>query len=345
MESYKVDWKLTDDPFADVGFALARRITKLAYEHLPELADLFPFKAAWEIKGHLGETWLAFSITDTKVAGIPSVGKFEDKELIELTDKALPFRLLNHEELVALLGRGWFSFDRFTYVGPYSPPHASWQHVHEHLLTWLDTLVIPVVLERNEKRILRAVPPPPHFDIDAILKSLWVIECEESLRQGTAFSLEGVGVVTCQHVLGPRTQAFRPEEISRKYRVSVRAADEDIDLAILDVGSVPTTELKRGSADNLSVMDHAAVAGFPNYNRGDGGVFSPGLVIGFRMRSGIRRFLINAAIVRGNSGGPVLDMDNRVIGVAVTGADQMEKAQATENHGVIPIDALKYLLQ
>jgi V8-like Glu-specific endopeptidase len=61
------------------------------------------------------------------------------------------------------------------------------------------------------------------------------------------------------------------------------------------------------------------------------------------MVSGIRRILTNAPIVAGTSGGPVLDKDNRVIGVAVTGAEIMEKAQETEDHGIIPIDALKFL--
>lgn len=222
MEPYRFDWKLTEDPFVDVAFALVKRIGKLVHERLPELADLFPFKATWEIKGHLGDDWLAFSITDTKVAGISNVGKLEGKALTELAAKVPPRPLRSHEELITLLGPGWFSFDCFTYVGPYSPPFASWQHVHEHLVAWLNTTVIPVVLERNEKRILRAIPPAPHFDLDAITKALWVIECDESYRQGTAFSIQDVGVVTCQHALGPKTQAFKPGDTSRKHPVAVR---------------------------------------------------------------------------------------------------------------------------
>jgi S1-C subfamily serine protease len=67
-------------------------------------------------------------------------------------------------------------------------------------------------------------------------------------------------------------------------------------------------------------------------------------VTGFRMRSGIRRILVDAHIISGNSGGPVLDKDNRVIGIAVTGADNERDAPDTENHGVIPIDALASVL-
>ena len=68
-------------------------------------------------------------------------------------------------------------------------------------------------------------------------------------------------------------------------------------------------------------------------------------MIGFRPTHGVRRLLVNAAIVSGNSGGPVLSTNNKVVGIAVTGADCTENVGSTENHGVIPIDALAYLLK
>ena len=343
MEPYPFEWKLRGDSFPDIGFAVVRRITKLAQENMIELADQFPFRAQWELKSHFGNDWLAFRLTDTKEAGVPSVDKLEASDLAEVEAKVPPGPHRSHAALVELLGSEWFSFDRFTYVGPYSPPHASWQHVHEHLVAWLEATVIPIVFDRNKKRVLRAIPPAPQFDVDAITKALWVIECGKTYQQGTAFTLEGVGVVTCQHAIGQETVAFKAGEIGRKYSIAVRSESPDIDLAILDVVGLSDVGLKRGSAKKLSNMDHVAVAGFPNYHVGDTGVVSPGLVVGFRQVSGIERILISAAIVKGNSGGPVLDRDNRVIGVAVTGADRMENAQETENHGVIPIDALKYL--
>ena len=61
------------------------------------------------------------------------------------------------------------------------------------------------------------------------------------------------------------------------------------------------------------------------------------------MVSGFRRILVDANIIIGNSGGPVLDANNRVIGVAAKGAASEADAEQTDKHEVIPIDALNHL--
>ena len=155
--------------------------------------------------------------------------------------------------------------------------------------------------------------------------------------------LSGVGLVTCQHVLGPDMYAFRWGDVTKTYKVTVLRQDRDIDLAVLSIDAPLTGELQSGTADAAKQMDAIAVAGHPNYRKGDTFVIHPGMISGFRMVSGIRRLLVNAPIVAGNSGGPVVNRNNQVIGVAVTGSDRMESAHDTENHGVIPIDALQFL--
>jgi hypothetical protein len=95
-----------------------------------------------------------------------------------------------------------------------------------------------------------------------------------------------------------------------------------------------------GSASALQQLDPISALGFPNYRRGDSGVFLPGLVVGFRMVSGVRRVLANANFVGGMSGGPVLGPDGAVVGVVVTGARSAGESDLTENHAFIPIEAL-----
>ena len=51
----KLEWKLSKEPFVDIGFAIEKRITEVADQKLPDLAELFPFKGNWELQGHIDE--------------------------------------------------------------------------------------------------------------------------------------------------------------------------------------------------------------------------------------------------------------------------------------------------
>jgi S1-C subfamily serine protease len=180
---------------------------------------------------------------------------------------------------------------------------------------------------------------------EAILSEVFVLEAEtdQNMTQGTCFNLTGVGLVTCDHVLGLGQDlvAFHPSQPTKKHPVEVLSRNDVIDLARIRVPDLEVGDgLPHGSADDLQMADKILVAGYPNYRLGDTGTVTPGSITGFRMVSSIRRMLVDTPIIAGASGGPVLDDEGQVIGVAVTGADRMENAGNTENHGVVPIDAL-----
>ena len=191
---------------------------------------------------------------------------------------------------------------------------------------------------------------------DRIRAAMWVLECDEQDTQGTAFMLQDRGFVTCEHVLckhvaAGKLKAFRPELTSARYAVSVISSNKDVDLAVVDIAMGEGEKNKyfalemrlddKGLKDQAEVM----VGGFPNYCLGDEGHVVPGQVIGHRMVSAIKRAQVNASIVTGASGGPVVDTDGAVVGVAVTGADLYRKSPRTEDHGVIPIQALEHVLK
>jgi len=276
---------------------------------------------------------------------VPSVGEMSNDAISELRSLILPFRNFTHQDLYEILGNGWFGFDKFTYVGPYEDPFASWPHAAQHLIDWLNHLVVPEVLRRNTARTRRAMPDLTQVDRITLLQSLWVLECEDddTLTQGTAFYIHDIGLVTCDHVLGVNTYAFKPESFHNRYRVETIIRNSTIDLAILKVDASVEKGLCMGSADQVEQLDHIVAAGFPYYRYGDSGLITPGVVTGFRTVVGFRHLLTNAPLIAGNSGGPVIDKNNRLIGIVVTGADRMENAQQTEKHGIIPIDALNYL--
>ena len=281
------------------------------------------------------------------------LGTLNDQALIASAQKIIsqnPFP--SYSFLRDNLGENYFGFNKFTIVASISDGNMSSAHFESVLVDWLNENVLPQIFENNKRRVLDAIPTPPQYDIETISKNIFILEDESDNmddlgKQGTCFYLKDIGFITCNHVLTPEMKCFCHRNPNKKYPVHVIKSNAVIDLAILDIPDLlaehPTSGLEKGCSDTLEHMDHIAVAGFPNYQLGDSGVLSPGLIIGFRPVHGIRRLLVNATIVSGNSGGPVFDGNNNVIGVAVTGADCSENAQKTENHGVIPIDALEYL--
>lgn len=65
--------------------------------------------------------------------------------------------------------------------------------------------------------------------------SLWVIVNESTCEQGTAFLLDGYGVVTCAHVLagGNEVYAFRANKPNERFAVIPKCVDANADIALI----------------------------------------------------------------------------------------------------------------
>lgn len=185
-------------------------------------------------------------------------------------------------------------------------------------------------------------------DIDSILKrEVWVIEDADKIIQGTGFFLQEWGFVTCAHCVGDKPFVYNPGNPSKKFDAVVIAKNEVLDLAILKIKeceSWPSSMTVNLTAEP-EVRDTVVLVGYPGYAPGKSISIKEGHITSFWMKSGVKRFNISAGIVAGNSGGPVLDKQNYVIGVAVTGADREENVDDTHDHGVIPVGALSHLVK
>lgn len=179
--------------------------------------------------------------------------------------------------------------------------------------------------------------PPSKFE--RIRQALWVLESETT--QGTAFDLEGIGTLTCAHVLDSPTYAYRVNEQDKRNIVKTIVSDKDIDLALIEIPNNAGPSLPKGDSTTIEFGDRITLAGFPACSSSDTGVFSPGCIVGWRKWFGHRRFRIDTAIVAGNSGGPVLNGNYEVIGIAVTG---MDRPQPCVEFEVISIEELDLLL-
>lgn len=343
-----LDWRLSVDinsseGYIPIGNSLKKVLKEFTEDHFSDLADLFPLRGAVKTEGCFAADWIAFRFSERAPGQVSLIDHFSAKDREALESKVLPFKVMSFEEMDSLLGSSWINHNTFTYVGPFDGQSMSSEHLLEHIEFWLNRHVVPRVVDINQKRVERVIPKGPSFDPMAVLKTIWILEDRDQKVQGTAVSIEGVGLVTCEHVVTENLEAFRPDAVTKKFPVTILKANKDVDLAILSIPVQISDSLAQTSADDLSNLEHLAVAGFPNYRPGDTGVFNPGMIVGFRTKSGVRRILTNARIVAGMSGGPAINSSGRVIGFAVTGADRMENAEEVEDHGIIPVDALKLI--
>lgn len=184
-------------------------------------------------------------------------------------------------------------------------------------------------------------------EISPLEDSVFVLESDEG--QSSVFLLEGVGLVTCAHAVCTNSILCRcrdSEIEERRYAVAVAHHDDNIDVAVLRFsGKTPPglRPLKIGALREGGLQEDIRVIGFPGFAPGHGISVIPGVIAATRLHFGEERFSVTATIRPGNSGGPVLNSDARVIGIAATGGVS-PKDEPTQHNGVIPIALLKRLI-
>ena len=100
-----------------------------------------------------------------------------------------------------------------------------------------------------------------------------------------------------------------------KYEIAgLVLADYQRDLALLKITGVKTSPLILGDINQVAVGDEVYAVGNP---RGLEGTFSQGIVSSIRQIGSDMLFQITAPISPGSSGGPVLNTQGKVIGIAV----------------------------
>jgi S1-C subfamily serine protease len=249
-------------------------------------------------------------------------------------------------------------FHKIYYLGKYVSPSRTKPSFKKVLKGKIDFVGMirgrldPVYLSLSRK--LQRLDPalvkrlPSERWIDEIKSAMFVIEShsDKAVSQGTGFALKGVGIVTCAHVVVAGElhiyQAFNP---AKRYEAKVVTSDGLSDIAVLRLSGYGGSELLFGDDGMIDHDSEIILAGFPDYAPGNTGIIKRGRIAASFMFMGMKRFLIDTAIVFGNSGGPVLDAKTRkVIGIAVTGSSSTESADTTVKHGVIPISVATGLL-
>jgi S1-C subfamily serine protease len=170
-------------------------------------------------------------------------------------------------------------------------------------------------------------------------RAVWVVEffVDDACEQGTAFFLEGVGLVTANHVLeklppGTHAVLYRPSQPSKKFKTTPsgrRCAHRDLaildhDLPESDYQSLPVATSPEHTNDDIIAL------GFPNFGPGDQLSKRRGHIIGSATKHGVKLVEVSAMLPGGISGGPIVNDRYQVIGIAYRGGNQEHKQLAIE---------------
>lgn len=161
----------------------------------------------------------------------------------------------------------------------------------------------------------------------------------QSLSLGSGFILGDGIIATCFHVIEGASRGY-VKLVGQKTRHNITGTvglDLKRDIVLLAVSGLDGPPLQIGRSDQVAVGDEVFVVGNP---LGLEGTFSQGIVSGIREVGLDRLFQITAPISPGSSGGPVLNKDGDLVGIA---AATFEGGQNL--NFAIPSSNLKSLLQ
>jgi RNA-directed DNA polymerase len=149
--------------------------------------------------------------------------------------------------------------------------------------------------------------------------------------QGTGFVLAGVGLVTAGHVVCASDgtvlsgmKAVRSRGLSEAANVRVFLPEYGLDFAVCQIPFKNVPALQLGDPATVRRGDTVTILGFPHWSDGHTVTETQARVVGRTRRHNADRIDLDTPMHRGNSGGPVLDRNGKVVGVAVTGSNDGE---------------------
>lgn len=169
--------------------------------------------------------------------------------------------------------------------------------------------------------------------IDMRDRSVWVLDNDMAIVQGTAFFLKDVGLVTAAHCVegAGEVEVYHPSKPANKFQARVLKTDTHRDLAILehDIPATEFFELER-AIDAVAQGDHLSAIGYPDYAPGDSINVRAGTVTSFKVNNLVDYIEVTQTLSPGMSGGPVIDGTAAVVGIIHKGgADEVRNLAIT----------------
>lgn len=153
-------------------------------------------------------------------------------------------------------------------------------------------------------------------------RAVWIIDNNSTIEQGSAFFLEGIGLLTAAHcVLNTNeVDVYHPSKPANKFVARVRKISEARDLALLE-HDIPATEYYelRRSKRVVARRDQLTAIGYPGYGPGDRINERIGSVSSLTTKNARELIEVTQLLTPGMSGGPLVDGDGGVVGIVHKG--------------------------
>jgi S1-C subfamily serine protease len=181
------------------------------------------------------------------------------------------------------------------------------------VISFLTTLALYSVSQQNVADVVKQ-------SSDAVVLIVISNSAGQETALGSGFLVSADGeIVTNYHVIKDAHSATVKLSNGAFFPVSgVLAAEADKDLAVIKVNGKNLPFLAIGDIDKLHIGDHVVAIGSP---LGLEGTVSDGIVSAVRDVDSKKWIQTTAPASHGNSGGPLLDMNNHVVGVVAMGVN------------------------
>lgn len=187
--------------------------------------------------------------------------------------------------------------------------------MNRHIVLALLMVAMFSVLRAQGQQPQRSVSEVVKATVDSVVLIVVSDESGKAVAEGSGFIASSDGkIVTNHHVIAGARSAVVKLNSGAFFSVDgILADDPDHDIAVIKVSGKNLPTLQLANSDSLAAGDHVVAIGSP---LGLENSVSDGIISGFREGTNGRSWLqTTAPASHGNSGGPLLTMEDKVAGV------------------------------
>ncbi len=161
-----------------------------------------------------------------------------------------------------------------------------------------------------------------------IKKNVCLLQRNDSMVQGSGCLINNWGLLTNYHVVEDNA-FYKVTSIDESFCKTVSLCDsikasKEIDYALFSVCNANEGGFKIGDSDSIHAGDLVKIVGFADYTEGDSVQEKSARTTGIKRQFGQKRWAVDTNIYHGESGGPVLNENNELIGLIVGGKNSAE---------------------